>query len=77
MLIDSFYYGKLVFASLNIVLYNVFSSNGPELYGKEPLSYYMNNLFLNFNIVLPLTFASIVIFPLSRRVSNISIPKLI
>lgn len=51
ILVDSYYYGKVVFANLNIVLYNVFSSNGPELYGTEPFYYYMINLFLNFNFV--------------------------
>ena len=51
ILVDSYYYGKAVFSSLNIVLYNVFSSNGPELYGTEPFSYYIFNLFLNFNFV--------------------------
>ncbi|VDK73325.1 unnamed protein product [Anisakis simplex] len=30
--IDSHYYGKTVLAPLNIVLYNVFSSHGPNLY---------------------------------------------
>ncbi|XP_014219849.1 alpha-1,2-mannosyltransferase ALG9 [Copidosoma floridanum] len=49
--IDSIYYGKLVVAPLNIVLYNVFSSTGPNLYGTEPFSYYLVNGFLNFNFV--------------------------
>lgn len=31
---DSYYYGKLVVAPLNIVLYNVFTSHGPDLYGE-------------------------------------------
>ncbi|XP_053943189.1 alpha-1,2-mannosyltransferase ALG9 isoform X3 [Cuculus canorus] len=30
--VDSYYYGKLVVAPLNIVLYNVFTSHGPDLY---------------------------------------------
>ena len=34
MVIDSYYYGKLVVAPLNIVLYNVFTPHGPDLYGK-------------------------------------------
>ena len=33
--VDSHYYGGLVVAPLNIVLYNVFSDHGPELYGKQ------------------------------------------
>lgn len=49
--IDSTYFGKLTFAPLNIVLYNVFSTHGPNLYGTEPLSFYFINGFLNFNII--------------------------
>ncbi|XP_059138882.1 alpha-1,2-mannosyltransferase ALG9-like [Physella acuta] len=50
VLIDMHFYGKLVIAPLNIVLYNVISGHGPELYGVEPLSYYIINGFLNFNL---------------------------
>lgn len=50
ILLDSSYYGQLVVAPLNIVKYNVFSQHGSELYGTEPLSYYLINGFLNFNI---------------------------
>ena len=32
--IDQYYYGKLVVAPLNIVLYNVFTEHGPDLYGE-------------------------------------------
>ncbi|XP_076656852.1 alpha-1,2-mannosyltransferase Alg9 isoform X1 [Halictus rubicundus] len=49
--IDSIYYGKLVIAPLNIVMYNVFTNHGPNLYGTEPLSYYIYNGFLNFNFI--------------------------
>lgn len=31
--LDSFFYGKLVIAPLNILLYNVFTPHGPDLYG--------------------------------------------
>ncbi|XP_042538731.1 alpha-1,2-mannosyltransferase ALG9 isoform X3 [Dipodomys spectabilis] len=62
VVIDSCYYGKLVIAPLNIVLYNVFTSHGPDLYGTEPWYFYLINGFLNFNVafalallVLPLT----------------------
>lgn len=52
ILVDSFYYGKsFLLAPINIVLYNVFSSRGPELYGREPFHFYFVNLFLNFNLV--------------------------
>ncbi|KAK6052433.1 plasmid Maintenance Protein [Cooperia oncophora] len=50
--VDSYYYGKRVLAPLNIVLYNVFSEHGPDLYGVEPLSYYLKNLVLNWNIAV-------------------------
>lgn len=49
--IDSGYYGKTVIAPLNIVLYNIFTDHGPDLYGTEPLSFYIFNGFLNFNFV--------------------------
>lgn len=32
--VDSYFYGKLVIAPLNILLYNVFTPHGPDLYGK-------------------------------------------
>uniref|UniRef100_A0A0K0D916 Mannosyltransferase n=1 Tax=Angiostrongylus cantonensis TaxID=6313 RepID=A0A0K0D916_ANGCA len=48
--VDTYYYGKRVLAPLNIVLYNVFSEHGPDLYGVEPLMYYVKNLALNWNI---------------------------
>ncbi|XP_046734487.1 alpha-1,2-mannosyltransferase ALG9 [Diprion similis] len=48
---DSVFFGKLVVAPLNIVLYNVFTSHGPDLYGTEPFSFYILNGFLNFNFV--------------------------
>ncbi|XP_063060027.1 alpha-1,2-mannosyltransferase ALG9 isoform X1 [Engraulis encrasicolus] len=54
VLIDSYHYGKLVIAPLNIVLYNVFSSHGPDLYGTEPWHFYFVNGVLNFNVVFVL-----------------------
>lgn len=49
--IDSLYFGKLVIAPLNIVMYNVFTNHGPNLYGTEPFSFYLINAFLNFNFI--------------------------
>uniref|UniRef100_A0A0C9QGV4 Mannosyltransferase n=1 Tax=Fopius arisanus TaxID=64838 RepID=A0A0C9QGV4_9HYME len=49
--LDSMYYGKLVIAPLNLILYNVFTSHGPDLYGTEPFTFYFINGFLNFNFV--------------------------
>ncbi|XP_033124840.1 alpha-1,2-mannosyltransferase ALG9-like [Anneissia japonica] len=54
VMIDSYYYGKLVIAPLNIVLYNVFSEHGPDIYGVEPWSFYFLNGALNFNIAFPM-----------------------
>uniref|UniRef100_A0A7G3AIG4 Mannosyltransferase n=1 Tax=Lutzomyia longipalpis TaxID=7200 RepID=A0A7G3AIG4_LUTLO len=50
-LIDSSYFGRIVVAPLNLIIYNVFSSHGPNLYGVESFTYYLINGFLNFNIV--------------------------
>lgn len=48
--VDSAFYRRLVFPAANIVRYNVLDSEtSSELYGVEPLSYYLLNLALNFN----------------------------
>ncbi|KAG9351484.1 hypothetical protein JZ751_022734 [Albula glossodonta] len=57
--VDSYYYGKLVIAPLNIILYNVFTPHGPDLYGTEPWHYYFVNGFLNFNVVFVLALLSL------------------
>lgn len=49
--IDSTYFGKFSIAPLNIILYNVFTSHGPNLYGTEPWTFYFINGFLNYNLV--------------------------
>lgn len=60
ILVDSYYYGKIVVAPLNAVLYNVFSNKGgPELYGVEGFGYYLINLMLNFNLVLVASLCSL------------------
>lgn len=61
VLVDSYMFGKWVFAPLNIVLYNVFPSNpnvGPDIYGTEPLSFYVLNCLLNFNVLFPMSLVS-------------------
>ena len=50
MMIDYYYYGRIVSPIWNIFVYNA-TSGGDELYGVEPLSYYVKNLLLNFNFV--------------------------
>ncbi|USW56630.1 Putative GPI mannosyltransferase [Septoria linicola] len=56
--VDYYFYNKTVLVPLNIVLYNVFSSKGPELYGVEPWHFYLRNLFLNFHVWLVLALLS-------------------
>lgn len=51
ILIDSFQFGRVTIAPLNIVLYNVFGGAGPNLYGTEPFSFYLINGFVNFNFI--------------------------
>jgi alpha-1,2-mannosyltransferase len=72
LLVDWYYYQKIVFAPLNIVLYNFFSQTegGSALYGVEPPSFYFINSFLNFNIVFLLALGVIPISLLFRRWSG-------
>jgi alpha-1,2-mannosyltransferase len=37
--LDSYYYGVLVVAPLNHIMYNLFSSHGPTLYGQLPTTH--------------------------------------
>ncbi|CAG00499.1 unnamed protein product, partial [Tetraodon nigroviridis] len=57
--VDSYFYGKLVIAPLNILLYNVFTPHGPDLYGTEPWHFYFVNGILNFNLVFALALFSL------------------
>ncbi|TFK77397.1 glycosyltransferase family 22 protein [Pluteus cervinus] len=59
--LDSLAYGKFTLVAWNIVKYNIFggSDRGPELYGTEPWNFYFLNLFLNFNVLVPLALLSI------------------
>jgi len=43
--IDYQYYGKLVFAPVNIIIYNVFTSHGPDLYGMLNIVFVCLNMF--------------------------------
>lgn len=63
--VDYFYYKKFIFASFNIVFYNVFSTHsGPDLYGTEPWYFYFVNLFLNFNLAFVFSLFSLPILVL-------------
>ncbi|KAI5963819.1 ALG9 [Candida pseudojiufengensis] len=72
VIIDSILLQKLVFIPLNIVLYNVFGNEGegPEIFGTEPFSYYVLNLLLNFNIVLPIAVVGILINPFIAKLKS-------
>ena len=60
--IDSHYFGRLVVAPWNIVMYNVFSSHGPDLYGTEPWTFYIVNGILNFNIIFVAALVSLPLY---------------
>lgn len=62
VLVDYFFYRKWLIAPVNIAIYNSSSTHGANLYGVEPWTYYVNNLFLNYNLVF---FFSLLTFPLS------------
>jgi len=75
-LIDFQYYKSIIFPSWNILRYNAMQGDD-ELYGVEPLSYYIKNLLLNFNLMavmavlaLPLIFLKVIVDRKSQ--SNLS-----
>ncbi|KAI8579539.1 hypothetical protein K450DRAFT_271849 [Umbelopsis ramanniana AG] len=79
--IDYYFYEKLEFVPLNIVLYNVFGGpdRGPNIFGTEPWSFYIVNGFLNFNIIFLLALGSgvcvlITMYVDRNRVSNNATP---
>ena len=53
VVIDFVYYQKWMICVLNIFLYNATAntSSGSQLFGVEPWTFYVKNLFLNFNVV--------------------------
>lgn len=71
IVLDSSYFGKMVMAPVNIVLYNVFKKDGgPSLYGTEPFTFYIFNGFLNFNIIWLLSLLT----PLAILVGYFAVP---
>jgi alpha-1,2-mannosyltransferase len=52
VLIEAFFYHKVVLVPWNIVSYNIFSGagKGPDIFGTEPPDFYLRNLLLNFNV---------------------------
>jgi len=79
--IDSYFYGKFTAVFWNIVKYNVFSdsSRGPDLYGTEPWYFYLLNLTLNFNILLPMALFSLpalaITYRIDRRRLGVAVPS--
>ena len=73
MTIDYYYYGKIVSPIWNIFVYNA-TAGGDELYGIEPLSYYVKNLLLNFNFVGLLGILSLPIL-VGRKLLASSLPR--
>ncbi|KAK8010905.1 family 22 glycosyltransferase [Apiospora arundinis] len=69
--INWLFYRKFEMASLNIVMYNIFSkSGGPALYGTEPWTFYFRNLAINFNIWFVLALLSLPLFLLQKVFST-------
>lgn len=56
----------------NIVEYNVFPDpqRGPELYGTEPVHFYLSNLLLNFNVLVPFALAALPALAVTYRFDN-------
>ena len=52
--VDAIFYHRVLFASLNIVLYNVLGGAGPDLYGTESWTFFLKNGVLNFGVAFPL-----------------------
>jgi alpha-1,2-mannosyltransferase len=66
MMVDAQYYGRWVSPTWNIFAYNA-GGSGDELYGIEPVSYYVKNLLLNLNFVAPLGLLALPIQLLSTK----------
>ncbi|KAF7968131.1 hypothetical protein HWV62_31803 [Athelia sp. TMB] len=59
--LDTLAYGRLTIVPWNIIRYNIFggSERGPDLYGTESWHFYILNLILNFNVLVPLALISL------------------
>ena len=67
--VDTYYYGRPVFSTLNLVRYNVFGEEGrgSHLYGVEPWHFFFTNLTLNFNVAFFFALASPAALVLLRK----------
>ncbi|KAI6245041.1 Alpha-1,2-mannosyltransferase alg9 [Erysiphe necator] len=70
ILISGIFYRRLVIVPLNIILYNVLSGPGPNLYGTENWHFYFRNLFLNFNICFLLAIISLPLYIIQKSPSR-------
>lgn len=79
IVVDSFFYKKMVLVPLNIVLYNVFGQEGegPEIFGVEPFSYYVQNLLLNFNVIAILGYLNVLLVRFNKVWYFINAPLII
>ncbi|CAM9757027.1 unnamed protein product [Pylaiella littoralis] len=75
--VDSGWYGRTTSPTFNILWYNVLDAGdgrGDELYGVEPASYYVKNLFLNTSIAFPLAlalpFLALPLYPMADKVAK-------
>eukprot|EP01147_Barroeca_monosierra_P005163 gene5163-7013_t len=68
--VDTYFYGRIVIAPLNIISYNVISTDtSSTLYGTESWTYYFLNGALNFNVAFPLALMA-PIFMFLMRISK-------
>ncbi|KAL4246967.1 Mannosyltransferase [Abortiporus biennis] len=70
--LDTLFYGKLTIVPWNIVKYNIFptGARGPELYGTEPITFYIYNLILNFNVLVPLALIALPALLVTSRIDR-------
>jgi alpha-1,2-mannosyltransferase len=66
LMIDHKFYGVWLSPTWNIFKYNA-AGGGDELYGIEPTSYYIKNLFLNLNLLAPMGIIGLPVLVFSRN----------
>jgi alpha-1,2-mannosyltransferase len=63
-----YFYGRIVVPAWNILVYNVLSNEtDSSLYGTEPWTYYVMNLFLNFNLSIVLAAPAVLLLLLKKH----------
>lgn len=66
MMVDHEFYGNWTSTTMNIIRYNALGG-GDELYGVEPLSFYIKNLLLNCNLAAVLGSGAIIVSYFTQR----------